>query len=72
MKKKENLWELLKRLDEEAGQFNTHLHKANRYFEVVSHKTEKVLKEHEKQLHKTIASVRKALRSFLKQKDKKE
>ena len=33
MKKKESLWELLKRLDEEAGQFNFHLHEANRYFD---------------------------------------
>jgi hypothetical protein len=66
MKKKETLWELLKRLDEEAGQFNVHIHKANQYFDNASVKTGKILKEHERQLHRTIVKVRSALRSFIK------
>ena len=41
MKKKENLWELLQRLDEEAGQFNFHLNEANRYFDSTALATKK-------------------------------
>jgi hypothetical protein len=71
-KKKENLWQLLKRLDEEAGQYNFHIHEANRYFDTAASKTVKVLDDHEKHLHKTIEKARKALRSFLKKKKKKK
>jgi hypothetical protein len=66
MQKKETLWELLKRLDEEAGQFNSHIHKANQYFDKASDSTGKLLKEHERQLHRTIVKVRSAIRSFMK------
>ena len=48
MKKKENLWELLQRLDEEAGQFNFHLHEANRYFDNTAIATKNILEKHEK------------------------
>lgn len=65
-KKKENLWDLLKRLDEEAGQFNSHLNHANRYFDTAASQTKKLLDKHEKHLHKTIDKVRKALRLFAK------
>ena len=73
MKKKENLWELLQRLDEEAGQFNFHLHEANRYFDNTASATKKILDKHEKRLHKLIGQVQKSLKSFQKQnkKDKK-
>lgn len=71
MKKKENLWDLLKRLDEEAGQFNFHLHEANRYFDNTALATQKVLSKHEKNLHKLITKVKKALISFEKQNKKK-
>jgi len=71
MKKKENLWELLQRLDEEAGQFNFHLHEANRYFDNTALATQKILAKHEKNLHKLIAKVKKALRSFEKENKKK-
>lgn len=71
MKKKENLWQLLKRLDEEAGQFNIHLSEANRYFDTASSKTKTLLDNHEKHLHKTIGKVRKALKKFMKAGDKK-
>ena len=69
MKKKENLWELLTRLDEEAGQFNFHLHEANRYFDTAASSTKKALEKHEKRLHKLINEVRKALKLFQKKKE---
>jgi hypothetical protein len=71
MKKKENLWELLQRLDEEAGQFNFHLHEANRYFDNTATATQKVLTKHEKNLHMLIGKVRKALKEFQKKEKKK-
>ena len=71
MKKKETLWELLKRLDEEAGQFNIHLSEANRYFDTAASKTRRLLQNHEKQLHKTITKVRKGILNFMKQKGEK-
>jgi len=72
MKKKENLWELLQRLDEEAGQFNFHLNEANRYFDNTALATKKILEQHEKRLHKLIAEVQKSLKAFQKQKEKKQ
>jgi hypothetical protein len=72
MKKKENLWELLKRLDEEAGQFNFHIHEANRYFDNTASATKEILERHEKRLHKLIGQVQKALKSFQREKDKKK
>ena len=72
MKKKENLWELLKRLDEEAGQFNFHIHEANRYFDNTASATKNILERHEKRLHKLIGQVQKALKSFQREKDKKK
>ena len=71
MKKKENLWELLRRLDEEAGQFNFHLQEANRYFDNTASATKKILEKHEKRLHKLIGQVQKALSSFQKKEGKK-
>ena len=71
MKKKENLWQLLQRLDEEAGQFNFHLYEANRYFDNTATATKKLLEKHEKRLHKLIGEVQKSLKTFKKQnKDK--
>jgi len=64
MKKKESLWELLKRLDEEAGQFNTYLAEANRYFDRAAKETHSLLTRHEKRLHNTIHKVQRALKSF--------
>ena len=71
LKKKENLWELLQRLDEEAGQFNFHLNEANRYFDNTALATKKILDKHEKRLHKLIVEVQKALKTFSKQNKKK-
>ena len=68
MNKKENLWELLKRLDEEAGQFNFHLHEANRYFDNTALATKKILEKHERRLHKLIGKVQKAIKSIQKTK----
>ena len=59
MKKKESLWQLLKRLDEQAGQFNTHLHKANHYFDTAASATNKTMENHEKELHQLIVKVKK-------------
>ena len=72
MKKKETLWQLLKRLDEEAGQFNFQLSEANRYFDFTEKKTKTLLEKHEKDLHKTIIQVRKAIKVFMKNKPKKK
>lgn len=69
MKKNENLWQLLKRLDEEAGQFNFHLHEANRYFDNAALATQKVLERHEKRLHKLIGQVQKGIKSLEKTKN---
>jgi len=69
MKKKENLWQLLQRLDEEAGQYNFHLHEANRYFDHAAHATKTVLEKHEKRLHKLIGKVHKAIISLQKTKN---
>ena len=71
MKKKENLWQLLRRLDEEAGQFNFHLYEANRYFDYSASATKKILDKHEKKLHLLIGKVQKAIKSFQKQNGKK-
>jgi hypothetical protein len=71
MKKKETLWQLLKRLDKEAGQFNIQLSGANRYFDTEANKTRTLLEKHKKDLHKTIGKFRKALKSFIKKQDKK-
>jgi hypothetical protein len=70
MKKKENFWELLKRLDEQAGEFNVHLSEANRYFDTAADKTRSALLRHEKDLHETIAKLRKALKKIRRKKDK--
>ena len=72
MKKKENLWELLKRLDEEAGQFNFHLNEANRYFDNTALATKKILDKHEKRWNKLIVKVQKTLKAFQKQKEKEK
>ena len=67
MKKKESLWELLKRLDEQAGQFNAYLHDANRYFDNPAMSAKRILDKHEKDLHQLTGKVRRALRSFIRQ-----
>ena len=70
MKKKESLWELLQRLDEEAGQFNFHLHEANRYFDTAALATKRALERHEKRLHKLIGQVKKSIRTLQRQNEK--
>ena len=67
MKKKENFWELLERLDRQAGEFNVHLSEANRYFDTAAAKTKRILERQEKELHNTIAKVKTALRKFKKE-----
>lgn len=72
MKKKENFWQLLKRLDQQAGEFNVHLAEANRYFDQAAHKTQTILQRQEKDLHQTIAKVKKALKKLKRDKDLKK
>ena len=72
MKKKENLWQLLKRLDEQAGQFNLHLAEANRYFDNTAAATKNLLDKHERDVHNLIGQVKKALNPFLKRKRKSQ
>lgn len=64
MKKKETLWELIKRLDEEAGAYNASMHKANHLFDTAAKETAKVLDKHQRDLHKTITRLQKALKAF--------
>ena len=67
MKKKETFWQLLERLDRQAGEFNVHLSEANRYFDQAADKTRKVLEKQEKDLHQTISKVRSALKKLKKE-----
>jgi hypothetical protein len=67
MKKKETFWELLERLDRQAGEFNVHLSEANRYFDTAATKTKVILERQEKELHDTIAKVKAALKKFKKE-----
>ena len=71
MKRKENLWDLLKRLDEQAGQYNAYMHEANRYFDKSAMATNKIIDKHGRDLHKLISQVRRALRSFIKKEKRK-
>ena len=69
MKKKENLWQLLQRLDEEAGQFNAYLAEANRYFDTAAKETRILLDRQEKRLHTTSNKVQRALKVFNKKRN---
>jgi hypothetical protein len=71
MKKKETFWELLERLDRQAGEFNIHLSEANRYFDKAADATRKLLVKQEKDLHATISKVRRALKKLSKEKENK-
>ncbi|HRO71404.1 MAG TPA: hypothetical protein PK951_13535 [Chitinophagaceae bacterium] len=71
MKKKESFWQLLKRLDQQAGEFNVHLAKANMYFDQAAHTTQAILERQERDLHETIAKLKKALKKMKKDKEKK-
>ena len=71
MKKKETLFELLKRLDEEAGRFSVHLSEANRYFDDTATATKNLVAKHEKDVHRLINKIKITLKPLLKQKKKK-
>jgi len=62
MKKKETIWQLLKRLDEQGGQFNLHLAAANRYFDISAVVTKNLLDKHERDVHALIAKIKNRLR----------
>ena len=72
MKKKESIWQLLKRLDEEAGQLNANLSEANRYFDTAAKKTKSILHQHEKDIHKTVGQIKKVVKSLIKKKKHKQ
>ena len=61
MKKNETIWQLLKRLDEQGGQFNVHLAMANRYFDVTATVTKHLLDKHERDVYKLFTKVKKGL-----------
>jgi ABC-type transporter Mla subunit MlaD len=67
MKNNETLWQLLKRLDEQAGQFNPHLAVANRYFDNTAVATRNLLDRHERDLDRLISKVKMALKPLLNQ-----
>jgi ABC-type transporter Mla subunit MlaD len=71
MSKKETIWELIKRLDEQAGAYNMNLHKANHLFDTAARETTKALDKHQRDLHKTITKLQKALKAFSKKKPAK-
>jgi hypothetical protein len=64
VKKKESLWELIKRLDEQAGQFNLYLAEANRYFDNTVDVTKTLLDRHERDFNKLIEKVKSVLKFY--------
>ena len=46
MKKKENLWNLIKRMDEEAGATNPHFHLANHFFDKAAERGQQLIERH--------------------------
>ncbi len=64
MAKKESLWELLKRLDEQAALFNEHIAKANFYFDEAAAGTQKLVQKHQRDLHRTIQKLQRTMRTF--------
>lgn len=71
MKTRETIWELMKRLDEQAGAFNNHLHQANHLFDAAAVETNKLLDKHQRDLHKTITKLHKAIKALQKKKKAK-
>lgn len=67
MKKKESLWQLLKDLDEQSAQYNTHLTEANRLFDHTAKKMKDILAREQKQLDATISKVKSALKKFARE-----
>jgi hypothetical protein len=65
--KKETLWQLLKRLDEQGGQFNLHLAAANRYFDTAASVTRNLLERHERDVQGLIAKVKNVFRQMTKE-----
>ena len=72
MKNKETLWQLVRRLDEQAGQFNPHLAEANRYFDITAIATRNLLDRHERELDRLFSKVKMALKPLLNQKHSKK
>ena len=66
MKKKETLWQLLKRLDEQGGQFNLHLAAANRYFDYAAFITKSLIEKHEQDVSGLILKVKNGVKRIVK------
>jgi len=66
MKKKETLWQLLKRLDEQGGQFNLHLAAANRYFDNAAFITKSLIEKHEQDVLGLINKVKDVVKQLVK------
>src|SRR4030095_5076431 len=62
MKKKETIWQLLKRLDDQGGQFNPYLAAANRYFDITAAVTLQLIDQHERDMHNFFSRIENALR----------
>ena len=68
MKKKETIWQLLKRLDEQGGQFNLYLATANRYFDITAAVTVQLITKHERDMQNLYSKVGNALKPLQKKK----
>lgn len=68
--KKESIWELLKRLDEQAAVFNEHIARANFYFDEAAAGTQKLVQKHQRDIHKTIEKLQSSLRKLKKKRKK--
>ena len=72
MKDNETLWELIRRLDEQAGQFNSFLAEANRYFDNAAFVTKRLLDRHESDVQNLVSKVKMAFRPLIPQKHRKK
>ena len=68
MKKKEPIWQLLKRLDEQGGQFSPHLAAANRYFDITAAVTMQLVAQHERYMYDFVSRIENALRPLIRKK----
>ena len=61
---KENLKELLDRLDEQSAQYSAHLTQANALFDTAVKKMETLLSREKKEMHRTIVKIKKAMKDM--------
>ena len=68
MKKKESLKELLKRLDEQSGEFNAYLYEANRLFDTSVQRVQKLLDEENKEWQASYSRMKSMIKKLRKKK----